>query len=447
LKGLSDERIAIAQRSLVDFLGEERLDGKTFLDVGSGSGLFSLAARRLGANVRSFDFDPSSVACARELKRRYFPDDPCWIVEEQSILDRAFIDQLGTYDIVYSWGVLHHTGQMFVALENVKKLVAMGGKLFIAIYNDLEDVTDRWAAIKKRYNQLASPMAFLFALGIIAREESISLFGAVRARRPDQWLKSWIDYDKLSTRGMSKWHDTIDWIGGWPYERATVESIVDFYAKDGFRLIKLKDRSSGYGCNEYVFRKEAGSGTFIDVPIPGGNSMARRFGRRVLGPLRMGSHGVVGRLPARTAQGGDPVWLMAADQIVGPAVFENACDVVVGRHEADIALLERSSHFVVGGQLRNLEGRFDRVRGNMWMTPAPEFEHLADKIGAERQSPLFVFENGRQLLKPHTTHAEIIKCGSGRFSHWGSAIYLSASDKIPIETDVDTRRSFPTQPR
>ncbi len=227
---------------------------------------------------------------------------------------------------------------------------------------------------------------------------------------------------------MSKWHDWIDWIGGWPYERATIERIVDLCAKDGFRLTKLTDCSSGYGCNEYMFRKEAGTDTFIDVPLPGGNSMARRFGRRVLGPLRMGGRGVVGRLPTQSTQGRSPAWLMSGDQIVGPAVFDHACNVVVGDHQADIAFIERTSFFVVQGQLRRVEAPFSHVRGNMWIASAPEFEHLADKIGAERQSPLFVFENGRQLSKPHITHAEIIKRGSGRFSHWGSAIYFSASN-------------------
>ena len=139
------------------FLQSDRLDGKTFLDAGSGSGLFSLAARRLGATVRSFDFDPQSVACTRELRRRYFPDDSGWVVEQASVLDQSYLGTLGRHDIVYSWGVLHHTGAMWEALENVKPLVADGGQLFIAIYNDQGEATDQWARIKQKYNALPRP--------------------------------------------------------------------------------------------------------------------------------------------------------------------------------------------------------------------------------------------------------------------------------------------------
>ncbi|MGX9080040.1 class I SAM-dependent methyltransferase, partial [Klebsiella pneumoniae] len=112
-------------------LGVESLTGKTFLDVGSGSGLFSLAARLLGATVTSFDFDPKSVACARELKRRYFDGDSDWLIHEGSVLDKDFVLALGEFDIVYSWGVLHHTGEMWQALENVVANVASEGQLFI----------------------------------------------------------------------------------------------------------------------------------------------------------------------------------------------------------------------------------------------------------------------------------------------------------------------------
>lgn len=124
LNTLDDERIAIAEASLRERLGD--ISGKTFLDVGSGSGLSSLAARRLGAKVRSFDYDPHSVACTEELRRRYFPDDADWTVSAGSILDDDFVASLGRYDIVYAWGVLHHTGAMWRALENVGKLVAGG---------------------------------------------------------------------------------------------------------------------------------------------------------------------------------------------------------------------------------------------------------------------------------------------------------------------------------
>src|SRR5713226_6998608 len=130
---LDDQRIRDAEESLQSKLEVENLAGKSFLDVGSGSGLFSLAARRLGARVHSFDYDPQSVACTLELRRRYFPDDEEWKIEEGSALDTNYLKSLGTFDVVYSWGVLHHTGAMWQALEHVVGAVAPGGKLFIAI--------------------------------------------------------------------------------------------------------------------------------------------------------------------------------------------------------------------------------------------------------------------------------------------------------------------------
>src|SRR4051812_24922114 len=87
LENLDDARIGAAERSLAAMLGESTLHGRRFLDAGSGSGLFSLAARRLGARVLSFDFDPHSVACTEELRRRYFPNDTDWRVESGSVLD------------------------------------------------------------------------------------------------------------------------------------------------------------------------------------------------------------------------------------------------------------------------------------------------------------------------------------------------------------------------
>src|SRR3954452_16953624 len=117
LDGLRSDHVLRAEDSLRSLLGVENLSGWRFLDIGSGSGLFSLAAHRLGAQVHSFDYDPESVACTAELKRRFFPDDPAWTVERGSVLDRDYLAKLGAFDVVYSWGVLHHTGAMWTAIE------------------------------------------------------------------------------------------------------------------------------------------------------------------------------------------------------------------------------------------------------------------------------------------------------------------------------------------
>ena len=154
LESLDDRRIAEAELSLRTMLDRERLDGLTFLDIGSGSGLFSLAARRLGARVTSFDFDPKSVACTRELQHRYFAGDPAWQVHEGSVLDGEFIQSLGRFDIVYSWGVLHHTGAMRQAIERAATAVADSGQLFIAIYNHQVYWTAFYTRLKRLYVSL-----------------------------------------------------------------------------------------------------------------------------------------------------------------------------------------------------------------------------------------------------------------------------------------------------
>src|SRR5579884_201022 len=164
LRRVDEDHILGAVNSLKNMLECDSLDGLSFLDIGSGSGLFSLAARRLGARVYSFDYDRDSVGCTQELRRRYFPDDPNWTVEQGSALDTEYVKSLGQFDIVYSWGVLHHTGAMWQALENAICPVASGGKLFIAIYNDTGTQTARWKSIKRTYNRLPRPLRVPFAV-------------------------------------------------------------------------------------------------------------------------------------------------------------------------------------------------------------------------------------------------------------------------------------------
>src|SRR3989442_380427 len=98
---LDEERIAAAENSLREMLELNDLQGRSFLDAGSGSGLFSLAAKRLGASrVHSFDYDADSVGCTRELKRRFFPNDAGWTIEAGSVLDTGYMGTLGTFDVV-----------------------------------------------------------------------------------------------------------------------------------------------------------------------------------------------------------------------------------------------------------------------------------------------------------------------------------------------------------
>ncbi len=249
---MTEERIKEAERSLIEWLGTTDLRGKSFLDIGSGSGLFSLAARNMGARIFSFDYDQDSVNCTKYLKDKFYRDDKEWQVERGDILDEEYLAKFEKYDIVYSWGVLHHTGNMYKALENAGNLVAEQGLLFIAIYNDQGWASKMWRGVKKTYCNAPRSLRGLILLPCFIR-----LWGptTVKDILKIQPFHTWRTYTKQ--RGMSPWRDVVDWVGGYPFEVAKPEEIFAFFHGKGYTLQRMCTAGGGHGCNQYVFQLQS----------------------------------------------------------------------------------------------------------------------------------------------------------------------------------------------
>ncbi len=254
LATVDETRIDQSISALRSMLGVKSLVGKRFLDLGCGSGLSSLAAYRLGAEIVSVDYDPQCVACAQTLRSRFASDDR-WVIRQGSVLDDAMMNGLEPADIVYSWGVLHHTGNMREAIRLASSRVRPGGLFFIAIYNDQGGGSRRWLKIKQLYNRLPRwlrPMWVMLVAGVY--ELRFAVVRAAQLRNPLPFA-DW--RQKKADRGMSAWYDWVDWVGGLPFEVAKVEEIVVPLREQGFVLENLKTVGSGWGCNEFVFSRQA----------------------------------------------------------------------------------------------------------------------------------------------------------------------------------------------
>lgn len=271
VKVLNEKVIEEAKNSLLRYVpngfnASEFYKDKVFIDVGCGSGLFSLAALLSGCkDVISFDIQYESLEATIYLKEKFshlLPKDKRWRIFIGDILDDNLVKKLQeSGDIVYSWGVLHHTGKMYKAIENVCKLVKKDGFLIIAIYNHARSSKD-WERIKKFYNKytILQPLLGLFygtyvSLGYMVRRRTFNLY---------------------RERGMHVFYDGIDWIGGYPYEYACFEEIKNYVENLGFSLVNAPTklpcekefkyssylhkiwgilRSANTGCNEFVFKK------------------------------------------------------------------------------------------------------------------------------------------------------------------------------------------------
>lgn len=254
---LNHQRVERAKESLIEFFQGYSIKDKSFLDIGCGSGLFSLAAYKLGASkVFSFDSDRLSVKCCEYLRERE-GNPGNWIIKEGSILDEKFVRELGKFDIVYCWGVLHHTGNMWKALENTLTLVNEGGLLYLAIYNRADSPgfysdgrfgsSEFWLKIKKIYSILPGIIQSLIDYTSVV---VLFIIYLITFKNPFKKFKEYTS----EPRGMPLMIIIKDWLGGYPYEYASVEEIFRFVKMRGFTLENIKT-NTGLLNNEYLFKK------------------------------------------------------------------------------------------------------------------------------------------------------------------------------------------------
>jgi len=242
-KHFSEERVETSRQHLLEFLEVKDLRGRSFLDIGCGSGLHSLAAHRSGADsIFAFDYDQNSVSASRRC-HDYAGRPAHWTITQGSVLDAAFMEtRVPKASIVYSWGVLHHTGDVWGAVRLAAGRVAPNGLFYIALYSadaDVRPSPEYWLQVKRRYNQTNWLGRQAMVLWYIGRFMGVtSIWRLLRHAK--------------GVRGMDLLVDIRDWLGGWPMEYVRDAEVLRVCAELGLAHLRTK---TGEACHEYLFQR------------------------------------------------------------------------------------------------------------------------------------------------------------------------------------------------
>ena len=243
---IDNNRLKEAVTSLKKLTNKKSLNNLSFLDIGCGSGLSSLAAIQLNCKkIYAIDQDEQSIKTTKKvLQKSRFKKVK---VEKKDLFT---LNEKEKFDIVYSWGVLHHTGNMLEAIKKSTKMVSKNGMLILALYKKTK-LCNLWKIEKYIYksspkviqNFIKNLFIFLFKLAMILKRKNFS---------------NYIN-DYKTKRGMDFYHDVHDWLGGYPYESISIEEISKIMDKFGYKMIRsfqVKKQIGffGTGCDEYVFK-------------------------------------------------------------------------------------------------------------------------------------------------------------------------------------------------
>ena len=199
----------------------EGVKGKKVLDAGSGSGMVSIAFAVMGASVTGVDITSKCIENGRKRAKAFGVE--CRFVQS----DLTMLDLHEDFDIIYSWGVLHHTADAKASFFRLVEHLRPGGEIIIAVY--LRTAFSSFWNFSRVFYQ-SSPG---FAKTAFRRSASVLLNGYDAVR------KALMKKERYMLRGTSNEELVNDWFGVPHRTFHTYTEVYEWFREKGldYRLV------------------------------------------------------------------------------------------------------------------------------------------------------------------------------------------------------------------